>query len=217
MQDVALAVVGVDALDLQDRRAGRVGVACERVPRDRRPARDRPAAPPDRGRLGRAVDQHLALAHHRDPVGKGEDAVDVVLDQDHRHLGAKPLDQTHDALALGGGEAGERLVEQQDPGPGGQRHADLEQALPAVGEARRARARGPSGRGIRSARGSAGHVRRGRPRRARDRSAAGGGLDAEADVLAHRRPGNRLVIWNERAMPRVTRRSAARPSHGARS
>ena len=57
-----------------------------------------------------------------------------MLDQDHRHLGGEALDQAHDALALGGGEAGERLVEQQDPGPGGQRHADLEQALPAVGE-----------------------------------------------------------------------------------
>ena len=156
MQDVALAVVGVDALDLQDRRAWRRGLGrCA----DQRLAAGAEIDPLDlriaAHRFGRAVDQDLAVAHHRDLVGEGEDAVDVVLDQDHRHLGGEAPDQAHDALALGGGEAGERLVEQQDPGLGGQRHADLEQALAAVGELLdAARARGPRGRGTRSARGS---------------------------------------------------------------
>jgi hypothetical protein len=31
--------------------------------------------------LDRAVDQHLALVHHRDAVGYLKDAVDVVLDE----------------------------------------------------------------------------------------------------------------------------------------
>ena len=133
-------------------------------------------------------DQHPALAHHRDLVGEGEHPVDVVLDQDHRHLGGEAPDQADDALALGGGEAGERLVEQQDPGPGGQRHADLEQALAAVGELIDARRLEPlEAEELDQRAGLLGDplvVVRGAP----EIEAAGiGGLDAEADVLAHRK------------------------------
>ena len=44
-------------------------------------------------------------------------------------------DHRHDALALGGSEPGERLVEQQQLRPRGQRKTDLEQPLSAVREA----------------------------------------------------------------------------------
>ena len=42
-----------------------------------------------------------------------EDAVDVVLDQQHRQVGRDALDELTDALALGRGQPGQRLVEQQ--------------------------------------------------------------------------------------------------------
>ena len=43
-------------------------------------------------------------------------------------------DQAHDPLALGRGEAGQRLVQQQDLGLGRERHAHVDEPLPAVGE-----------------------------------------------------------------------------------
>ena len=68
-----------------------------------------------------------------------EDAVDVVLDQQHRHVGRDRLDQVADALALGRGEAGERLVEQQHARLGRERQRHVEQPLAAVARASRPR------------------------------------------------------------------------------
>ena len=39
-----------------------------------------------------------------------------------------------DPLALGGGEAGQRLVQEQDLGLGRERHAHVDEPLPAIGE-----------------------------------------------------------------------------------
>jgi hypothetical protein len=44
-----------------------------------------------------------------------EHAVNVMLDEQHWHVGGDAFDDVADALALGGGEASERLVEQQQP------------------------------------------------------------------------------------------------------
>ena len=67
-------------------------------------------------------------------VGELEHPVDVVLDQQHRQIRRDALDDGADALALGGGETGQRLVEQQHARRGGERHAHVEQALAAIGQ-----------------------------------------------------------------------------------
>ena len=62
-----------------------------------------------------------------------------MLDQQHRQLGGDALDQRSDALALGGGEARQRLVEQQDTWSRRKRQPHVEQALSAIGECARFR------------------------------------------------------------------------------
>ena len=57
-----------------------------------------------------------------------------MLDQQHRNVGRDLLDQAADALALGGGKAGERLIEQQHARLGCERQAHVEQPLAAIGE-----------------------------------------------------------------------------------
>src|SRR5205085_5842439 len=51
--------------------------------------------------LDGAVEQHTALVHDRDVVGELEYAVDVVLNQQHRHVARDALDDGADPLALG--------------------------------------------------------------------------------------------------------------------
>jgi hypothetical protein len=46
----------------------------------------------------------------------------------------RALDEVAHALALGGGEAGQRLVQQQHAWAGGERQAHIHQPLPAIGE-----------------------------------------------------------------------------------
>jgi hypothetical protein len=74
-------------------------------------------------RLYRALGDHPLLAHHRHAVVEAEDAVDVVLEEQNRHVLGQPPHEPGDAFALGGGQAGEGLVEQQHPRPRRQRHA----------------------------------------------------------------------------------------------
>jgi hypothetical protein len=62
--------------------------------------------------------------------------VHLVLHQQNRHLGRQAADQRGDTFALGGGESHQWLVKQEDPRARGQRNADFEQALPAVGKTR---------------------------------------------------------------------------------
>ena len=67
-------------------------------------------------------------------VGELEHPVDIVLDQQHRQVGRDALDDGADALALGGGETRQRLVEQQHARRGRKRDAHVEQALAAIGQ-----------------------------------------------------------------------------------
>ena len=139
VEDVALAVEGVDAGDSKDGGPGEAGRGAAGVGEEEIAA----VAEIDLvhfrvlAHLGRRpVHDHAPLVHHRDAVGEGEDAVDVVLDQQDGHPLAEPAQQRGDPLALGCGEAGERLVEQQHAGAGRQRQPQLEQPLAAIGEAR---------------------------------------------------------------------------------
>ena len=105
MQDVALAVKGVDALEAQDRRGARADAFG--------------AGMLDLGHAGAGIDllhpavgahglgcaghQHFALVHHGDGAGEAEHAVDIVLDDQDRNIGGDVFDEVRDALALGGG------------------------------------------------------------------------------------------------------------------
>jgi len=62
------------------------------------------------------------------PIGAAGDHVHVVLDHQDRYppLVAQPPDQLGDLARLGGIHPGGRLVEQQQPGPAGERPGDLQ-------------------------------------------------------------------------------------------
>ena len=89
------------------------------------------------GLLDRAIQQDAALVHDGHVVGEAEYAVDVVLDEQDGNVRGELLDEGADALALGGGEAGKRLVEQQQARLGGERQAHVDQPLAAVGQGTR--------------------------------------------------------------------------------
>ena len=57
-----------------------------------------------------------------------------MLDEQHRHVRGDALDDVADALALGGGQPREGLVEQQHPRLRGKRETHVQEALPAIGE-----------------------------------------------------------------------------------
>ena len=57
-----------------------------------------------------------------------------MLDEEHGHVRRDALDDVADALALGGGKPGERLVEEQQPRLRRQRQPHVEEALAAIGE-----------------------------------------------------------------------------------
>ena len=218
VQDVALAVIGVDALDLQDRRARRSWPWALRVPAPRGRRRDRPAAPPDRcapPRASRATSTLPSLITVISSAKANTRSMSCST-RINRHLGGKAPDQADDALALGGGEAGERLVEQQDPAAW--------RSAPRRSRAGAARRRRAGRRGARlepleseeldQRAGLIGSPPHGR-RAARQSSKRPGLVACTPSRMFSRtvRPGNRLVIWNERAMPRATRRSAGEAVH----
>jgi hypothetical protein len=83
--------------------------------------------------LRRVAGDHAAVDHHRDAVGDAEHRVHVVLDQQDRVAGLQLAAAVRQhALGLLGAHAGQRLVEQQHLGLGGQAHGDLELAPLAV-------------------------------------------------------------------------------------
>ncbi len=87
---------------------------------------------------GRAFGDLLAEVEHGDRVADAHDDVHVVLDQDQRDAMVADLaDDRHQLLDVGRGEAGGRLVEQQELRIESQSAADLEQALLAVGQVAR--------------------------------------------------------------------------------
>src|SRR4051794_18919565 len=84
--------------------------------------------------VGRALDHHGAVVHHRDPVGDPERDVHVVLDEHHGDVAVEREQQLREELALARREAGGRLVEHDDLGAPGEGDAQLELALLAVGD-----------------------------------------------------------------------------------
>jgi hypothetical protein len=71
---------------------------------------------------------------HGDAVGERQHLVDVMVDQDDRRRAPERADQPCHADPVEGGKAGQRLVQQEQLGPRGQRDGDLEQTLIPVGE-----------------------------------------------------------------------------------
>ena len=75
-----------------------------------------------------------ALRHHGDVVGDLEHDLHVVLDDDDVDRAGELANLADRPLGLGRAHAAGRLVEQQQPRRGNQRHADLEQRDVAVGQ-----------------------------------------------------------------------------------
>ena len=123
MENVALAIEGVDAIEAQHGLARRLGrsARCDRW--NARAGIDFLHAAIAPHLAGRARHQHFALVHHGDAVREPKHAVDIVFDDQHRNIRGYIPDQTRHALAFGGGEAGERLIEQQHLRLGAERDA----------------------------------------------------------------------------------------------
>ena len=85
---------------------------------------------------------------HRDPAAEHAHELHVVVDDDDGRLAIDLVDDAHELVGLGAGDAGGGLVEEQQPGPLGEDEADLDQlALPVrelADEAARDRARATS-------------------------------------------------------------------------
>src|SRR2546425_1253190 len=87
-------------------------------------------------RVGRALGDLLAEVQHGHAVGDAHDHRHVVLDEEQRQpaLEGDLADEGGGVARLPRRHAGRGLVEQQQDGAGGERHADLEVALLAVRE-----------------------------------------------------------------------------------
>ena len=84
---------------------------------------------------GIALDDHLAEVEHVDVVADVEHQRDVVIDQQHAGAGCRDVaDAGSQATALGGVEAGGRLVEQQHRGLGHVRPCDRHELALALAE-----------------------------------------------------------------------------------
>src|SRR5437867_3571692 len=87
----------------------------------------------DRG--GRALRDHAAVVQHDHGVRDGHDHPHIVLDQeDGGALVTDSPDQVGHRRLLGGGHAGAGLVEEEEPGPGAERHRELHEPLLPVRE-----------------------------------------------------------------------------------
>ena len=84
-----------------------------------------------RRRLGVAsVDDVAPVAHHRDALAEREDLVEPVRDEEHRGaLGTQRLDDAEEAVDLGRGERGGRLVHHDHARLGRERLGDLDDLL----------------------------------------------------------------------------------------
>ena len=81
----------------------------------------------------RALDDHLAVVQHGDALGKAQRRVHIVLDHHDGHVARDRGEQRADGLALGLGQSGERLVEQQHFRLLRQRHGEFEPSPLAIG------------------------------------------------------------------------------------
>ncbi len=125
-----------------------------------------------------------------------------MLDDQDGNIGGDVLDEVRDALALGGGKARQRLVEQQHLRLGAERDAEIDQPLPAIGEL-------AALDGLDAFEAEEFDQLRGLGVDvlvvvdvAPEVEAPGVlRLQRQAQVFVDRQPLNRLVIWNERASP----------------
>ena len=143
------------------------------------------------------------------PVGKGEDRVHVVLDQDDREAPAQsPRSRCDEGLGLLAAGARERLVEQEKLRLGRERAGQLQPPVLAVASALAARARrGPRAR-HRGARASRPVIQRLLARRRCRRSGSSSpsrACTASATFSSTVKRGRIEVIWKVRARPRCTR------------
>ena len=138
VENVALAVEGVDIVDRQQRvdtgggfsRArGNLGGA----------GTDIDFLHPCTGSsfVDGAVEQDPAFVHDRDMIRQLKHPVDVVLDQQHWQIRRDALDNGTDPLALRRGKPRQRFVQQQHARCGGERHAHVEKALATIGQVAR--------------------------------------------------------------------------------
>ena len=84
--------------------------------------------------VGRALDDHPAVVHHRHPLGDAERDVHVVLDEDQRDAPVEPEQQVGQELPLAAREPGGGLVEHQQLRLGGERHGERDLPMLAVRE-----------------------------------------------------------------------------------
>ena len=163
--------------------------------------------------VGRAARDDGARDEDRDPVGKAEDGLHVVLNEEHRVGGFERLQRLGQRLALGPAHPRHGLVEEKRPGAARDGDGKLEKALFAVGErARRdarARAKADPGEGLHG-----GLVERGLFGGAPEETEAGARarLGGEGHVFEGTvNSGMIEVIWNERPSPAMARSARLRP------
>ena len=72
--------------------------------------------------------------HHRDLAAEHAHELHVVVDDDDGRLLVDLVDDAHELVGLGAGDAGGRLVEQQQPRPLREHEADLDELALAVRE-----------------------------------------------------------------------------------
>ena len=124
---------GVDhgeILDLEHRRAGRALALLDL--QQHAPADHRLGELRRRGLGGHEGGDHLAPAHHRDPVGDRHDLAQLVGDQDDRlALRLQRPQQLEQGIGLGRGQHRGRLVEDEDVGAAIEGLQDLDALLQA--------------------------------------------------------------------------------------
>ncbi len=124
---MALAVIGLEALDFEQRRAHHeaaspeIGLAHGRVLADA---------------LGRVAGDDLTVDQDGDAVGQAEDDPHVVLDHDQRLAFGHLADEGDRLLGFAVVHPRRRLVEQHDVSAAADRHADFEGPLLGIARAR---------------------------------------------------------------------------------
>src|SRR5215470_13711300 len=120
LENVGVAVEGVDVANFQDRHES-TGPQIDLL---------HPCTIANS--LHRSRLQHLKEMQNRDVAGDVENNVHVVLNQQNRQTGIEPKEKLGHFRGLATGQAGGRLVEQQDLRITGEREYDFELALFAV-------------------------------------------------------------------------------------
>ena len=126
LQDVGVAVPGMDVVDLEHPRSPTLPGSTAHV--------DVPDHRVGSDLLTGALAGDLAIVQQYHPVGDPEDQVHIVGDHQHGDLRAQRPDARGDVGALGGRQPATGLVQQQQFGVAGQAEGDLQFALLAIGK-----------------------------------------------------------------------------------